>query len=235
MVKADKALRITLIAALLSSTAMMLAHGYEGNTKMVPVKTVTASTPAPLPPPPPALNELPPPHEVGTFTMALNNEPLVNATYDSMPYVIPLNPAGPQETMVRWVDGWGQSPTFSEQGTVYVLGHAWSQQPLVFNPLSELVTANALDTLGIAVESSGDYVERRETDVLNGTEITLTDGEGRGRQWIVDNAFLIDKYQAIDDVNLMDDSIPGRIVLIACSVDGATDLGFNVVVTGYLK
>ena len=51
----------------------------------------------------------------------------------------------------------------------------------------------------------------------------------------MDDAFLIDKYEAIDDADLMDDSQKGRIVMIACSVDGANDLGFNVVVVGHLE
>ena len=52
--------------------------------------------------------------------------------------------------------------------------------------------------------------------------------------WEVDDAFLVDKEQAIDDKGLMDESVAGRVVLIACSVDGGEDLGFNVVVTGHL-
>jgi len=62
----------------------------------------------------------------------------------------------------------------------------------------------------------------------------MVDGGGNRRVWEVDDAFLVDKEQAIDDKGLMDESVAGRVVLIACSVDGGEDLGFNVVVTGHL-
>ena len=62
----------------------------------------------------------------------------------------------------------------------------------------------------------------------------MTGTDGAIRRWEVDNSWLVDKYEAIDDSELVDEHAPGRIVLIACSVDGSNDLGFNVIVSGHL-
>lgn len=161
--------------------------------------------------------------------------PISGATYDSMPYVLPLNPAGPQATMVRWVDGWGESPATAEDGTTYVLGHAWGQQQLVFNPISEFVTAAVDMNNPTPVPSTNETpMQRFETDALDGSVITMKGAKGE-RQWVVDTAYLVDKYKAGFDKNLVNEHKPGRIVLIACSVAGSQDLGYNVVVEGHLK
>lgn len=204
--------------------------------------SVQSSTPVPPPPPsspappPPGPNEGAPPAGEGSFSVkGADDEELVSgAQYASMPYELPLNPAGPQESMVRWVEGWGVPPERAEEGTVYVLGHAWAQAPLVFNPLSERVSADALGKPDEPVESLLYPVFRRSSDVLDGARVEMVDGGGNRRVWEVDDAFLVDKEQAIDDKALMDESVAGRVVLIACSVDGGEDLGFNVVVTGHL-
>lgn len=194
-------------------------------------------TPSPAPPPPPpGPNEGEPPAGEGSFSVsgADGGELVSGAQYASMPYELPLNPAGPQESMVRWVEGWGVPPERAEEGTVYVLGHAWAQAPLVFNPLSERVSADALGKPDEPVETLLYPVFRRSSDVLDGARVEMVDGGGNRRVWEVDDAFLVDKEQAIDDKALMDESVAGRVVLIACSVDGGEDLGFNVVVTGHL-
>ena len=174
------------------------------------------------------------PSYFGSFSMN-GPAPITNATYDSMPYSLPLNPAGPQETMVRWVDGWGQSPAAAEDGTVYVLGHAWGQRPLVFNPISEIVTANVDFNAPQQVEGDeGVRVDHYVTDVLNGSQVEMTSPEKDTKRWTVDTAYLVPKDTAAYDTNLINTSIPGRLVLIACSVDGANDLGYNVVVEAHL-
>lgn len=194
--------------------------------------TSSSISPAPKPP---SVNDAPAPTAQGTFTMD-GPAPINGATYASMPYVLPLNPAGPQATMVRWVDGWGVSPDNTEKGTMYVLGHAWGQQKLVFNPISEAVTA-AVDLNAppqqVPAESGG-TVARYQTPILNGSNIRMSDSAGHAREWVVDNAYLVDKYEAIEDKELVNEYDPGRIVLIACSVSGTTDLGYNVIVTGRL-
>lgn len=225
-------------ALLAMSLTLPVSHGESPEPTIAkgPVRTSTP-TPAP-PPPPPHPNKLPGPAVEGEFAMVTqDNQPFITgATYASMPFVTPLNPAGPQETMTRWVEGWGVDPAHAHDGTVYVMGHAWAAAPLVFNPFSEVVTADALNKPGESVVSLSEFpVSRKSSDVLDGYKVMMRDSEGRQRVWVVDDAFLIDKHEAIDDADLMDDSQKGRIVMIACSVDGANDLGYNVVVVGHLE
>ena len=238
-----KHLRTSLLPALSLATALSLvacsgteegpssettSHAAESETT---VSSETSSSAAPTPAP---LNEGPAPALTGTFEMD-GPATITGATYDSMPFVTPLNPAGPQATMVRWVDGWGESPATAEQGTTYVLGHAWGQQKLVFNPFSEVVTANVDLGAPTTVEGlDGVQVQRFTTSTLNGSHIRMTSADGAGREWIVDNAFLVGKDQLGSDADLMNTEVPGRIVLIACAVDGYTDLDYNVIVTGHL-
>lgn len=171
----------------------------------------------------------------GSFNMD-GPAPVQGATFDSMPYALPLNPAGPQNTMVRWVNGWGVSPKDAEKGTMYVLGHAWGAAPLVFNPLSEAVTADVdLNTPPQNVNGTdGKPVKRYSSDVLNGARIKMRDGANHQKIWKVTRSWLVDKNEAIVDPDIMDDKRPGRIVLIACSVSGSNDLGYNVIVEGEL-
>lgn len=171
----------------------------------------------------------------GSFNMD-GPAPVQGATFDSMPYALPLNPAGPQNTMVRWVDGWGVSPKDAEKGTMYILGHAWGAAPLVFNPLSEAVTADVnLNAPPKNVNGTdGKPVKRYTSDVLNGARIKMRDGANHQKTWKVTRSWLVDKNEAIVDPDIMDDKRPGRIVLIACSVSGSNDLGYNVIVEGEL-
>ncbi len=171
----------------------------------------------------------------GSFNMD-GPAPVQGATFDSMPYALPLNPAGPQNTMVRWVDGWGVSPKDAEKGTMYILGHAWGAAPLVFNPLSEAVTADVnLNAPPKNVNGTdGKPVKRYSSDVLNGAKIKMRDGANHQKTWKVTRSWLVDKNEAIVDPDIMDDKRPGRIVLIACSVSGSNDLGYNVIVEGEL-
>ena len=238
----SKRLRTSLIPALSLATALSLVacSGTEENSSSAttsstapetPRSSETSSSAAPTPPP---LNEGPAPALTGTFEMD-GPATITGATYDSMPFVTPLNPAGPQATMVRWVQDWGESPATAEQGTTYVLGHAWGQQKLVFNPFSEGVTANVDLGAPTTVEGlDGVQVQRFTTSTLNGSHVRMTSGDGAGREWIVDNAFLVGKDQLGSDADLMNTEVPGRIVLIACAVDGYTDLDYNVIVTGHL-
>lgn len=196
----------------------------------------TSTSKAPTTSAKPTTSRKPAPAPAGTGTFSMTGPaPISGATYDSMPYVLPLNPAGPQATMVRWVDGWGESPATAEDGTTYVLGHAWGQQQLVFNPISEFVTAAVDMNNPTPVPSTNETpMQRFETDALDGSVITMKGAKGE-RQWVVDTAYLVDKYKAGFDKNLVNEHKPGRIVLIACSVAGSQDLGYNVVVEGHLK
>ncbi|MBI9000882.1 hypothetical protein M0E87_04120 [Corynebacterium sp. CCM 9185] len=180
-------------------------------------------------------NSGPAPGATGTFRLT-GPAPVNGADYGPMAYVLPLNPPGPQNSMVRWVDGMGVSPTAAEQGTVYVLGHAWAQQWLVFNGFSELATRSV--NLGGPPQwvpaYGGGTVRRWSTPVLNGSRITMSDAAGRQREWAVDNTWLVPKSEAINDVELNSTNIPGRIILIACAVGNGRDLDYNVIVSGHL-
>ncbi|MEJ6014452.1 sortase [Corynebacterium sp. H127] len=229
--------RITITAVVLCAALALSSCGAkdELGTADAPETSISSSSALPSDKPTSTVNQGPPLQTSGSFEM---NGPasVVGATFDEMPYELPLNPAGPQETMVRWVKGWGVNPSQAEQGTMYVLGHAWGQQKLVFNSISEVVTADVdLNQPAEQVTAvSGGTVGRYSSDVLNGSRITLSDAAGNQREWIVDNAWLVDKYEAIEDQELMDEHKAGRIVLIACSVSGTTDLGYNVIVSGHL-
>ncbi|MDY6049485.1 MAG: sortase [Corynebacterium sp.] len=171
--------------------------------------------------------------EWGTFI--LEGPAPVQAQYGPMQFALPLNPSGEQTSSVRWVAGLGVSPNDAAWGTTYVLGHAWAQQRLVFNGFSELAT-NSIDwnaPQAVPARSGGNVV-RFNTGVLNGSRVTMVDGEGDARVWQIDNTFLIDKNQAIEDADLMNVNIKGRIVLIACAVAGGRDLNYNVVMMGHL-
>ncbi|KAA8719448.1 sortase [Corynebacterium spheniscorum] len=207
-----------------------------GTLTVSPTSSTTSTPTSSEPPPPPPVNDGPAPANYGSFEMHGAVE-ITGATYDSMPYVLPLNPAGPQQTMVRWVDGWGVSPQNAKEGTVYILGHAWGQAPLVFNPFSEKATydidfnkpAEKVPAYG------GGTVARYSTPILNGSSIIMKDAEGHSREWVVDKTWLVNKTEAINDVELNDEADRGRIILIACAVRDNRDLEYNVIVSGRLK
>lgn len=228
-------LPVVLASMLLGAALTSALWPTYNDTQAVQTTPVVAVPPAPsieetTPPPPPTQLA-----SVGAFTM---NTPQgdINATYDTMPYVLPLNPAGPQETMVRWVEGWGVPPVDNDEGTTYVLGHAWGKQQLVFNLISETVT-NSVDpnNPNYITGTDGMDVSRIESDVLNGSTITMSDEDGNQREWEVTRSWLVGKNDAIADPDIMDESRKGRVVLIACSVQGSEDLGYNVIVEGFLK
>lgn len=219
--------------ALLCSTGAACGKQLDATDEPAPPPPTSISTPAA--PETPRVNASPAPAHTGSFHMD-GPAPVRDATYAPMPYELPLNPAGPQETMVRWVDGWGVAPSNATAGTLYVLGHAWGQQPLVFNPISEHVTAavNLNEPPQQVPAESGGTVVRYATAALNGSRIRMSDDAGYAWEWVADNAYLVDKYDAIEVKELVNEHDPGRIVLIACSVSGSQDLGYNVVVTGRL-
>ncbi|MDO4685654.1 MAG: sortase [Corynebacterium sp.] len=215
-------------------TVLVFALPRDVDTQQQAQPTPTSTTQQ-TPPPPPSVNSGPAPLDVGSFSIE-GAVPLTGATYDSMPYVLPLDPAGPQDTMVRWVEGWGQPPSKAHDGTVYILGHAWAQQKLVFNPISEQVSAAVrLDAAPEQVPAvSGGTVPRFSSDILNGSKLRVTDEHGASREWVVDNAWLVNKQDAIEDAELVNTTIPGRVILIACAVKDNQDLDYNVIISGHL-
>ena len=218
----------------------------ENTRQAAPAVAEPVALPLPAPPhiPTPAAignvtghspNSGPAPGANGLFRMT-GPAPVNGADYGPMAYVLPLNPPGPQNSMVRWVEGMGVSPGAAEQGTVYILGHAWAQQWLVFNGFSELATRSV--NLGAPPQQvpayGGGTVRRWSTPVLNGSRITMSDAGGGRWEWAVDNTWLVPKTEAINDVELNSTNIPGRIILIACAVGDGRDLDYNVIVSGHL-
>lgn len=226
---------IVVVMCGLAATVYLLSGNPTQDSAAKPSTTTSTSSSSTTPPPPPSVNDGPAPLNVGSFSIE-GAVPLQGATYDSMPYVLPLDPAGPQETMVRWVEGWGQPPSGAKDGTVYILGHAWAHQKLVFNPIAERVSESVrLDLPPEQVPAvSGGTVARFSSDVLNGSKLRVVDEHGAAREWVVDNAWLVGKQDAIEDAELVDTAIPGRVILIACAVKDNQDLEFNVIVSGHL-
>lgn len=176
----------------------------------------------------------PAPGPDGRFFMDAGNTH-INVNYGGMAYNLPLNPPGPQASMVRWVGGMGVAPQDAYTGTVYVAGHSWAKQPLAFNPFSEPASYAANFAAPQSVPSTdGHPVYRYPANIFNGGVIRMVAPNGAQRVWRITNTFLVDKNAAIADRDLMNSRIPGRIVLIACAVRDHRDLNFNVVVEGYL-
>lgn len=186
-------------------------------------------------PPPPPQPVFTAPQNIGKVSIEHKGQIIVNADYDSMPYELPLNPAGPQATMTRWVDGLGVSPHNAKDGTVYLLGHAWGQQQLVFNPISEAITDAAINAPSEVVPYTEFEAHRKSTDVFNGATVTMDDGQGGRYTWEITDSWLSPKEDALYDQGIMDEKKPGRIIIIACSVDGTNDLGYNTIMEGFLK
>ncbi len=153
----------------------------------------------------------------------------IKADVCQMDYVRPLDPPGDQVHTVCWVRSqFGVAPGNSSGGTSYILGHSWSQQKLVFNPLSELATKQ-IDEKHPQVHNG---VATYQVKALNGYRITLRTRNGI-LTYVVRSAFGVRKARAADVRSLMANS-PGRVVLITCAVGGGADLDYNIVVYGYL-
>lgn len=219
---------------LLAGGFYVSASSKEEPNPPTPRPTTSTTTPTSTPPPPPS-PVFTAPNNVGKVSIENKGEVLVDADYDSMPYVLPLNPEGPQATMTRWVDGLGVSPHDAKDGTVYLLGHAWGQQQLVLNPISEAITDAAINAPSEVVPYTEFEAHRKSTGVLNGATVTMDDGHGGRYTWEITDSWLSPKEDALYDKGIMDEKRPGRIVVIACSVDGTNDLGYNTIMEGFLK
>ena len=219
---------------LLAGGFYVAASSKEEPSPPTPRQTTSTTPTSALPPPPPQPVPVAP-QSVGRVSIEHKGQVLVDADYDSMPYELPLNPAGPQETMTRWVEGLGDSPHDAKDGTVYLLGHAWGQQQLVLNPISEAITDAAIDAPSEVVPYTEFEAHRKSTDALNGATVTMDDSHGGRYTWEITDSWLSPKEDALYDKGIMDEKRPGRIVIIACSVDGTNDLGYNTIMEGFLK
>lgn len=149
----------------------------------------------------------------------------VDAHVCGMRYVRPLDPPGDQLHTVCWVEeGFGVAPGSPAGGTTYVLGHAWAQQKLVLNPLSEFATANVSATPSTVPPG----VPVFEVKALNGYGVWLDTPHGRLAYRVTD-AFLVSKAQAGSVQSLMAADTPNRVVIITCAVKNGADLDQNVI------
>jgi hypothetical protein len=153
----------------------------------------------------------------------------VKAQVCQMDYVRPLDPPGDQRHTVCWVrEKFGVAPGTTSGGTSYILGHAWSHAPLVFNPMSELAMKEVDREHPGHSGSVAIYPVKR----LNGDRITLRTANGV-LTYVVRSAFAVSKEQAADVQSLMANT-PDRVVLITCGVAGGADVDLNIVVYAYL-
>jgi len=149
----------------------------------------------------------------------------VSAAMCGMPPVFPLDPPGDQVHTVCWVDhGFGVAPGTATHGTTYVLGHAWSVQKLVLNPLAEYATAHE----GAATTTSAGVTTIAIPSLVGKYSITLTTPSGL-LSYTVTDAYLVAKNQAGLVASLMNTSIADRVVLITCAVKNGVDLPQNVI------
>ena len=153
----------------------------------------------------------------------------IKANVCQMENVRPLDPPGDQLHTVCWVrSGFGVAPGSASHGTSYILGHAWAEATLVFNPLSELASKE-IDLHHAQVQ---DGVRTFPIKRLNGYRVTLQTPHGT-LSYVVRQAFAVGKMQAADVHSLMANS-PDRVVLITCAVADGVDLDYNIVVYAYL-
>lgn len=149
----------------------------------------------------------------------------VQAAVCGMDPVFPLDPPGDQLHTVCWVThGFGVAPASRTSGTTYVLGHAWAQQQLVLNPLSEFATAHEAP---VRYQANG--VAINAVPALRNYRITLQTATGT-LGYTVTTAFLVGKLDARGVASLMQTSTPNRLVVITCAVADHVDLPQNVIV-----
>jgi len=196
-----------------------------------PVLSIQTPSATPTPTPTPTVvKKKAPPHDpvpaAGPTHFLLSGPAFsVSANVCAMPAVFPLDPPGDQVHTVCWVDsGFGVAPGTAARGTTYVLGHAWSVQKLVLNPLSEYAAAH----LGPATQRPAGVTTYSVPSLLGKYTITLTTSSGT-LTYTVTDAYLVNKNDASGVTSLMNTSIPDRVVLITCAVRNGVDLPQNVI------
>jgi len=194
-----------------------------------PVLTFQTPTSTPTPTPT-VVKKKAPPHDrvpaAGPTHFLLSGPAFsVSANVCAMPPVFPLDPPGDQVHTVCWVDsGFGVAPGTAARGTTYVLGHAWSVQKLVLNPLSEYAAAH----VGPATRLPTGVTTYSVPSLLGKYTITLTTSSGI-LTYTVTDAYLVNKDDARGVTSLMNTSVPDRVVLITCAVRNGVDLPQNVI------
>ncbi len=154
----------------------------------------------------------------------------IKAVVCQMPYIRPLDPPGDQLHTVCWVrDTFGVAPGSNSGGTSYILGHAWAEQRLVLNPLSEFAMRQVTGK-SVVVQSG---VPTYPITNVNGYKVVLRTPRGT-LVYTVTRAFAVAKEQAANVASLMANT-PNRVVIITCGVSHGVDVDYNIIVDAYLQ
>jgi hypothetical protein len=233
----------TLVAVAVAVLAVVLLHS--GSRAEPPAAAVV---PTPTPTPTPTLSITPSP--VAATTPAKPKVPHeavasaaptrfeikgpafdIKANVCAMPYIRPLDPPGDQVHTVCWVrDTFGVAPSSKSKGTSYILGHAWSQANLVFNPMSEFAMKEVDEQHPTYENGVPIFPVKR----LNGYKIVLQVPSGT-LTYVVTRAYAVSKVQAANVHSLMAATTPNRVVLITCGVRNGADVEVNIIVYATLK
>lgn len=194
-----------------------------------------APTASPTPPHTPAPTRTKPPHEFVAPAAPTSFE-ITGKAFDiqaqvcKMAYVRPLDPPGDQRHTVCWVKAdFGVAPGSKSGGTSYILGHAWAEAPLVFNPMSEFAMREVLRVDPIT--ESG--VRIWPVTGMNGYTVTLGTSTGV-LTYKVTRAFAVTKETAAQVESVMAENTPNRVVLITCGELGSKDYDYNIIVYAHL-
>lgn len=154
----------------------------------------------------------------------------IKADVCKMAYVRPLDPPGDQRHTVCWVKAdFGVAPGSRSGGTSYILGHAWAEAPLVFNPMSEF----AMREVNRVQPSTESGVKIWPVTRMNGYTVTLGTRTGV-LNYEVTRAFAVTKQTAANVRSVMAEHTPNRVVLITCGELGSTDYDYNIIVYAHL-
>jgi hypothetical protein len=160
----------------------------------------------------------------------------IKAGVCGMEYVRPLDPPGEQHHTVCWVQhDFGFAPGTNGQGTTYVLGHAWGQDPdEVLNKISSRATRQMLKLKAHNTTRALSGIPTYPITRLTGDVITLNTPNGQLR-YTVRDAYAVAKEQAGYIKSLMAQDTANRVVLITCAELNHVDYDDNIIVEAYLS
>ena len=188
-----------------------------------PEPIVSTPTPSPTVPKPAPIAHVP--AAAPTAFHMIGKGFRIDAGVCGMAYVRPLDPPGDQLHTVCWVQqDFGVAPGSPSAGTTYVLGHAWAQQQLVLNPMSEFATAHVSAT----PHPVNGGVVVYDVAAMKGYRVELDTPAGN-LVYRVTSSFLVAKNDAGLVQSVMDQSIRNRLVIITCAVKDGVDLDQNVI------
>jgi hypothetical protein len=232
------ALVVTLIVVLTRGRSSQPAGKVAGAAP--PKQTAPRVSPTPVPTHSARAHKKRPPHE---FVAAAAPNRFVyrapgwtiRANVCGMEYVRPLDPPGEQHHTVCWVQhDFGYAPGSRGQGTTYVLGHSWAEDPLeVLNHISTTAMREVLPEISHHHVRMVSNVATYPIRHLNGNVISLRTPSGLLR-YTVRGAFAVAKSEAGYVQPLMDEHTRHRVVIITCGELNGVDYDYNIVVDAYL-